>query len=246
MPTAREVYRVFRRSSPDPRVLFDPTRATDVLDVPDIQRLLDDIPEGFLANPADAVLFTLRTLTVQESDLNPQLVNVDLVGTVPGGMNLGIRATRMVVREMLREASQEIFVFGFEVSDQEFIEILAEVAATVPVRLLVDREQGSADRITDEWPPVLEPPAIYTNRPDRGGFAYEKMHSKGILVDGEDLLITSANLTHHGMEGKFELGVRLRGDPARRMAETVERLLESKLVDRWNSQDNDAPETGQA
>lgn len=234
MPTAREVYRVFRRSSPDPRELFDPTRSARVLEDPDIQRLLDDIPEAFLTDPEDAVLFTLRALTVQESDLDPRLVNVDLVGTVPGGMDLGIRATRMVVREMLREADEEIFVFGFEVSDQEFIKILAEVAVTVPVRLLVDRERGSADRITAEWPPVLDPPTIYTNRPDRGGFAYEKMHSKGILVDGKDLLITSANLTQHGMEGNFELGVRIRGDPARRMAETVERLLDSDLVDRWD------------
>lgn len=233
LATPRDVFRAFRRSDPDPAVLFDPSASDKVLEDPEIRRLLEEIPEGFLSDPRDALLFALRALAVQRSRLDRRLLDVDLVGTVPGGADIGTRATRMVVREMLRAAQEDVFVFGFEVSDAEFLDVLSEAARVLPVRILVDRERGSADRILSRWPESIDPPAVYTNRPGRGKFTYEKMHSKGILVDGRDLLITSANLTQHGMEGNFELGVRLRGAPAERTAEMMGRLLESELVERW-------------
>lgn len=233
MLSPRSVYRLFEEVRPPTELLFDPESVETLLKEPELARLLDSVPPGSTCTPREVFLLVLRALAIQRSRLEPRLIGTDLVGTIPGGTDVGIRSTKMVVREMLRAAESDIVILGFEISDEEFLEILAEAAATVPVRILVDRERGSADRITSQWPASLAPPVVYTNRPERGEFAYEKMHSKGILVDGQDLLITSANLTQHGMEGNFELGVRLQGAPAEQMAETVGRLLESELVERW-------------
>lgn len=45
-----------------------------------------------------------------------------------------------------------------------------------------------------------------------------KMHAKVLLVDENDLLVTSANFTHHGHAVNVEYGLRLSGEPARRTA----------------------------
>ena len=46
-----------------------------------------------------------------------------------------------------------------------------------------------------------------------------------IIVDRRDLLVTSANLTGHGMSGNLELGARLIGRPAEQAHDHVLDLI---------------------
>jgi phosphatidylserine/phosphatidylglycerophosphate/cardiolipin synthase-like enzyme len=57
------------------------------------------------------------------------------------------------------------------------------------------------------------------------------MHAKCLLVDGNDLLITSANFTFHGLHGNVEIGVRLSGPPASEARKIFSYLVEHGLVE---------------
>jgi len=57
------------------------------------------------------------------------------------------------------------------------------------------------------------------------------MHAKCLLVDGTDLLITSANFTFHGLQGNVEIGVRLSGPPAAEARKIFSYLIERGVVE---------------
>lgn len=68
-------------------------------------------------------------------------------------------------------------------------------------------------RVLEVWPEDAARPRIFHDRPRADGAPYASMHAKCLLVDGSDLLITSANFTFHGLKGNIEIGVRLGGPP---------------------------------
>ena len=51
------------------------------------------------------------------------------------------------------------------------------------------------------------------------------------LEDEKDVLVTSANLTFHGLEGNIEIGVRLRGEPAGEARKVFSHLVENGIVE---------------
>jgi len=57
------------------------------------------------------------------------------------------------------------------------------------------------------------------------------MHAKCVLVDGSDLLVTSANFTFHGLHGNIEIGVRLSGAAAAEARKIFSHLVEDGVVE---------------
>ena len=79
------------------------------------------------------------------------------------------------------------------------------------------------DQLRQGWPDDAPRPGVYTWGDDDDQIA--KLHAKVIVVDRRDLLITSANLTGHGMSGNLELGARLTGRPARQAHDHILGLI---------------------
>ena len=52
------------------------------------------------------------------------------------------------------------------------------------------------------------------------------LHAKTIVVDEKELLVSSANLSYHGMQGNVEMGIRLVSD---NKAKQVESLLKEMV-----------------
>lgn len=58
------------------------------------------------------------------------------------------------------------------------------------------------------------------------------LHAKVISVDGEDTLITSANLLYHGQEGNIELGAQIHSkDLAKQVDDVFTKLVFSKVFE---------------
>jgi len=109
-------------------------------------------------------------------------------------------------------------------------------AAVAAVVIICDRDRGVAKRVQDAWPPDVEPPRIFHDRERADAAPYAKMHAKCLLVDGRDLLVTSANFTFHGLHGNIEIGVRLGGAPTGEARKVFSHLVESGVlqeIDDW-------------
>ena len=58
--------------------------------------------------------------------------------------------------------------------------------------------------------------------------AVAKLHAKVVIVDRHDVLVSSANLTGHGLVRNLEIGIRAHGKPAEDAAAHFDELIRSR------------------
>ena len=176
---------------------------------------------------AEAIALLLRTSVASVAAFRRRVPATQVAWTGPKVEGSFLRATREVVREILREARMELLVVGYWIAArddgegiiEEIIDSLAEaVGRGVSVTVIVDerlRPDGRDNRriLMSAWPPRVTRPKILTWRlpPDD---QHLKLHAKVLVADRRDALITSANLTSYAMDRNMEMGVRIIGHPA--------------------------------
>jgi len=178
-----------------------------------------------LSGPALALV--LRTSVAFVATFRRQSPATQVVWTGPKVEGSFLRATREVVRELLRGAQAELLVVGYWIAardDGESIidEVIASLADAVTrgltVRVVVDertRPDGRDNRhiLVSAWPIGVALPKILTWRLPFSD-QHLKLHAKVLVADRRDALVTSANLTSYAMDRNMEMGVRIVGHPA--------------------------------
>lgn len=183
-------------------------------------------------SPAAAVQLCLQALTIQHAELKPKLIDAELVATIPPEIPALARSTERVVHEMLAGAIDEVILLGYELSDANLLAMLAEASRKgAAIIVICDRSRGNLPRIEASWPAQVTRPRIFHDRARTDAAPYASMHAKCVLVDGRDLLITSANFTFHGLRGNIEIGIRLGGLPASEARNVFSHLIEDGIVE---------------
>ena len=147
---------------------------------------------------------------VQAARRLADLPRVEVVVTGPVPPAAPVRLTSEVVRQLIDEAGQRVTLVSYAA-----YEVPAVIAALdravghgVQVNLILESPEkleggGGAQAYARfrryHWPL------------DRREPADAKLHGKAIIIDGRDLLLTSANLTAAGYDRNIELGVLCRG-----------------------------------
>lgn len=188
-----------------------------------------------LPGPALALAFRASADGIQlERLLSPK---TQVVWTGPKVEGSYVRATREVVREIIRDAKHELLIVGYWLSArdegegiiEELIELLAEAVCrgTVLTMILDERQRsdGSDNRkiLVDVWPKLIPLPRLLTWKlptDDR----HLKLHAKVLVADERDALVTSANLTWYAMDRNIEMGVRIVGQPAATISRHIKLL----------------------
>jgi cardiolipin synthase len=151
-------------------------------------------------------------------------------GGIVGGS--GVRATAPVIREMLGHARRSALVVTYSVwlGDGAAFDVIEQLAACssagVDVTFVLDRRYQDGRNLTElrrVWPTGRRAPTVYSWAHEADTIA--KLHAKVIVIDRHDVLITSANLTGHGMDGNLELGLRVIGRPAEDTAAHFDQLI---------------------
>ena len=234
MALARELAdleRLIRERGIDP---FAPLEKGGLLDQPEVLALTSALKSLDAHSPASVVRLCLQALQIQAAEVAPRLLDVELVATLPSDVPGLARSTSQVVRDMLRRARGEVILLGYELTDDTLMQQLAEAARCgAQVIVISDRQHGAARRLRDAWPPQLPMPRLYQDRNQFSHAPYGSMHAKCLLVDGHDLLVTSANFTFHGLHGNIEIGVRLAGPPAQEARDIFSYLVESLIVEEY-------------
>jgi len=184
-----------------------------------------------LSTPEDAFLLLWRCTATAAAGNNDEGAVGEFVATLPVGVPRGARPTSVVVEEMLAGAKRRVIALGYAFTAAGgTIDLLSSASASgVDVLIICDREQGGRAAIERAWPGFVAQPTIYENAASND--VMSKMHSKMLLVDNNDLLVTSANFTYHGMSGNIEFGVRLRDAQSAKAAEDfVKHLIETGAV----------------
>jgi hypothetical protein len=219
------------------------TLAGGVAQVEGIIREVQTLWESaFSSLSGEAIALALRSAAggVQlERGASPR---TQIVWTGPRVDGSYLRATREVVREIVCGAKKELLIVGYWLAArddgegviEELIELLSSaVRRNVDVVAALDgreRTTGSSNKtvLLEVWPSATPLPRLLTWKlplSDR----YLKLHAKVIVSDSRDALITSANLTGYAMDRNIEMGIRVVGEPARRVRDHFS-LLEAQGV----------------
>lgn len=218
-----------RREGADP---FAPLEQGGLFGTAETYGVLSRLEALGYPDPARVLRLCLQALRVQHDELQPRLLEAELVATLPPEVPGIARPTGQVLIEMLRPPVREVIFLGYEVSDEVLMQLLRDAAVGgANVIGICDREHGAAQRVLERWPPGTRKPRLFQDRQRRDGARYASMHAKCLLVDGDDLLVTSANFTFHGLHGNIEIGIRLSGAPAAEARKIFSHLVESRVLE---------------
>ena len=131
---------------------------------------------------------------------------VELVITAPPSFNLHTRLTENVVEEIIISAKKSIVMTGYSISEyiNKYLDLIIQKSQSgVFVKIFINNisEQGIIDKLLRYNGRFLKI-YNYTNKNDK----MSALHAKVLSVDGCQSLISSANLSYHGMMGNIELG----------------------------------------
>ena len=180
--------------------------------------------------PETHLLLLLKALAQHDVVTAANLSETALVVTDPGLAGSGARFTGAVVEEMCNAARFEIFVAGFAIAAGSGLEEHLARAAARGCRIVVvagawrSGEAGAGvNAILRDWPAQLAIPECYVHEPTTTG----AMHIKALITDSADMLVGSANFTFSAVRNNFELGIRVRGQPALHARKFLEAMMKA-------------------
>lgn len=152
-------------------------------------------------------------------DAAPQ---VEVVWTGPAELSSPLRQTAAVVHELIDAARSNILVVGYSITfdylqrgatGRLLQDLLTATSRGVQITMVLHDDPQNLAQLTRAWPHDHRPPHVLV-WPIPATDEMTKLHAKVVVVDGSDLLVTSANLTFHGLERNMEIGLRIRGPQA--------------------------------
>jgi phosphatidylserine/phosphatidylglycerophosphate/cardiolipin synthase-like enzyme len=198
---------------------------------PDNRAILDALLESWAADAQASgieIAAALEAAVHQDRRLGAE-VQLELVWTGPSSFGSGLRQTEQVLQELIDSARASILVVAFAAYRVPSIVQALQRAVERQVRVtfvLEDREEsgGKVTVSAAEALRMLDSPAVhlYTwplhRRPRNHRGEHGSLHAKFVVVDGERLFLTSANLTEFAMSLNAELGVLITGGDLPRQA----------------------------
>jgi phosphatidylserine/phosphatidylglycerophosphate/cardiolipin synthase-like enzyme len=176
--------------------------------------------------------------------------DVELVSTGPEAAGFPARDTRIVVRELFRQATKSVLIAGYAVyQGHDVFRVLAERMDAYPdlvVRMFlnVERPYGDTSKSSEilrrfaerfkaqEWPGSRLPEAYYDSRSlDLDASKRASLHAKCVVVDERIAFVSSANFTEAAEVRNIEVGALVPSEPfARQLASHFRALADRQVL----------------
>jgi hypothetical protein len=202
---------------------------------------------------AGSVCTCLDLLAESAATRQPLEDLVDLVTTGPEAGGVANRSTAVVVNDLFRNAQRSVLVAGYAIyQGHKVFRPLAERMKQCPelkVRMFLDvpRTHGDTSSVneqvarfvhtfkTDQWPDKAPMPHAYCGGhiidPQTGKLG--SLHAKCIVVDNEQVFVSSANFTEAGQDRNLEVGLLVRSPViAERLIRFFEALVNTQFFRR--------------
>lgn len=181
----------------------------------------------------------LRSAAATVAAVRDTQTDVELAWTYPGTARPGLRTTGGAAREIVDSSERSLLVVGYSVTTDrdmaglasQTIVAMAQAAERGVVVTAVLHRGANRAALLAAWLEGVPPPSIFSWRPLDDEMA--SVHAKLLVADRGDALVTSANLTYHGFEGNFEMGVRVSGHVAAEIHDRIHELIRAGEFVPW-------------
>ncbi|REK12640.1 MAG: phospholipase [Planctomycetota bacterium] len=170
---------------------------------------------------------TLDLLHRDRSDGRKVELPIDLVTSGPEAAGIANRDTAVVVRELFAHARKSVLVVGYAVyQGASVFEALAQRMDKVPdldVKLFLNIARPDYDKTPAEilvsrfarrfrdtqWPQGSRLPAVFYDPRSVAEDKRSSLHAKCVVVDSEQVFVSSANFTEAGQQRNIEVGLKI-------------------------------------
>lgn len=154
----------------------------------------------------------LLSLTIDVVSQMTEQTNDEISRLVMSGdfIHRHVNSTHAQIYEMIGRSKATITIIGYWVHDmQEFFKELGKLSKNIKITFILNHEniENHSSQIEKNWNAQYRPKIYYLNRKKYSVKTLNKLHSKVIIIDDEEILITSANMTKTAMEKNIETGV---------------------------------------
>lgn len=156
----------------------------------------------------------------------------ELVITSPDSFRVKSRKIKDVTYSLVSEAEQNIIITGYAISDyfSEMLDVIIRKSQQgIYVTLYVndlEKQKSVLERLLSYRSKFLK---IYEYQKDEDD-KMAALHAKILVVDKEKSLISSANLSYHGMQGNIEMGILIKSvDKAKQIENLLKELVRMKV-----------------
>lgn len=163
-----------------------------------------------------------------------------LVWTGPTVLGSAFRTTAEAIADIVEGSNSQILISTYSLrreAPDAGRGLLARLARArergVGVTLVLHQDAANRGALRDGWP-VDAPSARLLTWPIPEGDEMVKLHAKIVEADDRALLVTSANLTYHGLFKNLELGIWVRGAVAGDVRRHFDRLERQGHLREWS------------
>ena len=203
---------------------------------------------GFSSAQLVAFLHALADDRESQSQSN---IPIDLVTSGPEAPGITNRDTSVIVRELFAHAKKTVLVVGYSVyQGQEVFESLGNRMQQLPeldVQFFLNIARRDRDTtkssillsryknrfINSQWPSGCRLPEVFYDPRSLEMGKRSSLHAKCIVVDGEQVFVSSANFTKAGQERNIEVGLSIKNEwLAKKLTQHFQKLREQDLAKR--------------
>ncbi len=190
-------------------------------------------------NYEDLILL-IKLILKNKKIKNENTLNTSIVWSSPIKYHEEVDQTYSVFLKMINDSQDSIIFVGYAMTDkenQEIFEALKKAAKErkVEIKIIFDKAtkakkwgkwtKSPKNIIYKVWGDMTYYPEIYSYDD-----AKSSLHAKFLIVDNEEILVTSANMTDRAMTRNLEMGIRHKGKSAKDAADLVKLLIEKKII----------------
>ena len=161
-----------------------------------------------------------------------KIEHADLVLTAPDSFRVKTLKTRDTMCKLIENTEKSLTITGYSISDyfSEMLDVLIKKSQQgVYVRLYVNdivKQKDALDRLMAYRSRFLQVYEYQKQEDDK----MAALHAKLIVSDAKKSLVSSANLSYHGMQGNIEMGFLIEShDKAKQIEEVMKEMVRMKV-----------------
>lgn len=165
-----------------------------------------------------------------------KIEHAELVLTAPDSFRVKVLRTKDTMRNMIENTKKSLTITGYSISDYfaEMLDVIIKKSQQgVYVRIYVndiEKQKEALDRLMSYRSRFLQIYEYQKQEDDK----MAALHAKLIVSDVKKSLVSSANLSYHGMQGNIEMGFLIEShDKAKQIEEVMKEMLRMKVCGKY-------------